>query len=55
MMPVSKSFFARDSKEVGYDLIGKLLLRNFKGQTLTGLISQVDAYSMKNPEENKRT
>lgn len=54
MKALNQSFFARDSREVGFDLIGKLLVRDVNGATLKGIISQVDAYSMRNAKQNNR-
>ena len=54
MKALSQLFFARDSREVGYDLVGKLLVRDYKGKVLEGIISQVDAYSMRSANQNNR-
>ncbi|MBS3089536.1 DNA-3-methyladenine glycosylase [Candidatus Pacearchaeota archaeon] len=54
MKALPQSFFALDSRQVGYDLVGKLLVRNYKGKKISGIISQVDAYSMRNAVPNNR-
>ncbi|MDP1729228.1 MAG: DNA-3-methyladenine glycosylase [archaeon] len=54
MEKLNKEFFARDSREVGFDLVGKLLVRNYNGMQLSGVISQVDAYSMIEAKEGKK-
>ena len=52
---LTKEFFERDSRKVARDLIGKALVRETDKKTvLSGIILQVDAYSLKDFIENKR-
>ena len=54
MKALTDAFFARDSRAVGYDLIGKTLIRDFKKDRINAVISQVDAYSMRHAKRNHR-
>lgn len=54
MTKLTREFFARDSRQVAEDLVGKLLVRNYNGTQLSGVISQADAYSLEGAEKGKR-
>jgi len=38
------SFFQRDAREVAEDLLGKIIVRNYEGFKLTGMIVETEAY-----------
>jgi len=42
--PLSPSFYQRDPLEVAGDLLGKKLVREYTGQRLEGVITEVEAY-----------
>jgi len=44
---LSRSFYARETVEVAYDLIGKRIIRHLDGETLTGRIIETEAYRSK--------
>jgi DNA-3-methyladenine glycosylase len=44
---VPRSFYARDTVEVAQDLIGKILIRKVKGNTISGIIIETEAYKYK--------
>lgn len=46
--PLTQAFFARDPRQVGRDLLGKLLVRRQGRQTLTARIVETEAYLGKN-------
>lgn len=54
MRNLNEAFYARDSRKVGFDLIGKVLTRHLKGKIVSGIISQTDAYSMRHATPNQR-
>lgn len=39
-----RSFYKRDTPDVAYDLLGKLLVHYYNGQKLVGIISETEAY-----------
>lgn len=41
---LKRTFFARDTHIVAKDLLGKLLVRRWRGQLLTGRINEVESY-----------
>lgn len=44
LKPLNPIFFQRDAREVGMDLLGKLLIRRYNGVTLIGKIVETEAY-----------
>jgi DNA-3-methyladenine glycosylase len=42
--PLPLSFYQRDTKKVALDLLGQRLVRIYKGQRLSGIITEVEAY-----------
>jgi len=48
MEPLSRQFYCRDTIDVAKDLLGKLLVRDFKGRTLVGRIVETEAYGAHN-------
>ncbi|MEG2656686.1 MAG: DNA-3-methyladenine glycosylase [Clostridium sp.] len=44
LTPISPEFFKRDARIVSEELLGKLLVRNYSGNTLIGRIVETEAY-----------
>ena len=44
---ISRSFYARDTVQVAQDLLGKILVRKIDGNTISGIISETEAYRHK--------
>lgn len=44
MDPLPRSFYSRDTVEVARDLLGKTLVRKIEGRTVSGIISETEAY-----------
>ncbi len=44
MRILAKSFYAKDPKKVAISLLGKLLVRVYKGKVLSGIIVETEAY-----------
>jgi len=51
-LPLSQSFFGRDTLIVARELLGKTLVRNPDGQRLSGLIVETEAYLGQNDSAN---
>ena len=47
MSIISRSFYARDTVQVAQDLLGKILVRKIAGNTVSGIISETEAYRYK--------
>ena len=50
MSLVPRSFYARDTVEVAQDLLGKILVRKINGSTISGIITETEAYKYKDDE-----
>lgn len=46
---IPRSYYARDTVEVAHDLIGALLVREWKGNMLVGMIVETEAYRSDEP------
>jgi DNA-3-methyladenine glycosylase len=44
---VARSFYARDTVDVAQDLLGKILVRKIDGITVSGMITETEAYGYK--------
>ena len=44
MKTIPRSFYRRDTVDVAQDLLGKILVRKIKGITISGIISETEAY-----------
>jgi DNA-3-methyladenine glycosylase len=44
LAPLPRSFFARDTQRVARELLGKLLVRRWRGSALIGRITEVESY-----------
>lgn len=47
MKPLSRSFYARDTVDVARDLLGKMLVRKIGNKTISGIITETEAYRFK--------
>lgn len=47
MSIISRSFYERDTVKVAQDLLGKILVRKINGNTISGIISETEAYRYK--------
>lgn len=47
MTLITRSFYARDTIEVAKDLLGKTLVRDIDGMTVSGIIAETEAYRYK--------
>ena len=47
MSIILRSFYARDTVQVAQDLLGKILVRNIHGNTVSGMIVETEAYRYK--------
>jgi DNA-3-methyladenine glycosylase len=45
MKLLSRSFFLRNTVDVAHDLLGKIVVREYRGQMLTGRIVETEAYT----------
>lgn len=44
LRPLARDFYLRDTLEVAHDLLGRLLISDFRGQKLAGRIVEAEAY-----------
>jgi DNA-3-methyladenine glycosylase len=49
MSIIHKPFYQRDTVTVARDLLGKVLIRIYKGEYLAGIITEVEAYKSDDP------
>lgn len=47
MKIISHSFYARDTVDVARDLLGKILVRKIENKTISGIITETEAYRYK--------
>ena len=47
MKTLSRSFYARDTVDVARDLLGKVLVRKIGNKTISGIITETEAYGYK--------
>ena len=47
MKTLSRSFYARDTVDVARDLVGKMLVRKIGNKTISGIITETEAYRYK--------
>lgn len=47
MKTLSRSFYARDTVDVARDLLGKILVRKIGNKTISGIITETEAYRYK--------
>jgi DNA-3-methyladenine glycosylase len=47
MKVLSRSFYARDTVDVARDLLGKMLVRKIGNKTISGIITETEAYRFK--------
>src|SRR6478752_4307583 len=47
MKVLARSFYDRDTVDVARDLLGKILVRKINGNTISGVISETEAYRYK--------
>src|SRR5574341_130949 len=47
MKTLSRSFYARDTVDVARDLLGKMLIRKIGNKTISGVITETEAYRYK--------
>ncbi len=44
MKTIPRSFYRKDTVDVAHDLLGKILVRRINGMTISGIISETEAY-----------